>query len=54
MTRNKEKFIYFTIINGGDNAKEKVVGKGISKHPYYFIDYVSPVKGLRHDLLSIS
>ena len=57
---NKDKFISFTTINGGkvtfgDNSKGKVVGKGkVGRMSYCFIDDVLLVKGLKHNLLSIS
>ena len=60
MTRNKDKFISLIIINGGkvnfgDNAKGKVIGKGkVGKMPHCFIDDILLVKGLKHNLLSIS
>ena len=48
MIRNKDKFIFFTTIKGGevmfgDNAKGKVVGKGKLL-----------VEGLKHNLLTKS
>ena len=60
MTRNIDKFISLKIINSeqvtfGDNAKEKVVGKGkIGILPNCFINNVLLVEGLKHNLLSIS
>ena len=60
MTRDKDKFISLTTINGGkvtfsDNAKGKAIGKGnIGRLLNYFIDDVLLVKGLKHILLSIS
>ena len=60
MTRKIEKFISVITINGGkvtfsDNAKGKVVGKGkVGIITNYFINDVLLVKGLKHNLLSIS
>ena len=60
MTRNKDKFIFLTTINGGkvtfaNNAKGKVMGKvKVGKLPHYFIHDVLLVKRLKHNLLSIS
>ena len=60
MIRNKEKLISYTNINSGkvtfrDNAKGKIVGKvKEGRVPNCFIDDVLLVKGLKHNLLSIS
>ena len=60
MTKNKDKFISLTAINGvkvafGDNAKGNVVGKGkVGKMAHCFINDVLLVEGLKHNLLSIS
>ena len=60
MMGNKNKFISLIIINGGkvtfsDNAKGKVVSKGkVDRMSICFIDDVLLVKGLKHNLLSIS
>ena len=60
MTRNKDKFISLTALNGGkvtfgDNAKGKVVSKGkVGSMPNCFINDALLVKGLKHNLLSTS
>ena len=60
MSRNKDKFISVTPINAGkvtsgDNSKGKVVGKGKGgKMPHSFTDEMLFVRGLKHNLLSIS
>ena len=57
---DKDKFISPTTINKGkvtfgDNANGKVVGKGkVGRMPYWFINNVLLVEGLKHNLLSIS
>ena len=58
MTRNKDKLISFTTMNGGkvtfrDNSKGKVIGK-VRELSNYFIDDVVLVEGLKHKLVSIS
>ena len=60
MTGDKTKFLSLKSIDGGqvtfgDNAKGKVIGKGkIGKSEYHCIEDVLLVKGLKHNLLSIS
>ena len=60
MTGNRNKFISFTPINEdtvtfGGNAKNKVTSKGIvGKLPNSYIDDVLYMKGLNHNLLSMS
>ena len=60
MTGDKSKFLSLTPIEGGqvtfgDNSKGKVIGKGrVGKSPNLYIDNVLLVKGLKHNLLSIS
>ena len=57
---DKSKFLSFTPIEGGhvtfgDNSNGKVIGKGrIGKSPNLYTDNVLFVKGLKHNLLSIS
>ena len=60
MTDEKNLFLDFTPKDGGsvmfgDNAKGKVVGRGIVKQPHSTtIRNVLLVDGLKHNLLSIS
>ena len=60
MTKDKTKFLFLTPINGGKdtfgkNAQGKVIDKvRVSKFPNLCIDGVLFVKGLEHNLHSIS
>ena len=60
MIGDKSKFLLLTSINGGHvtfkvNAKEKVIGKGrVGKNDHSCVEDVLLVKGLKHNLLSIS
>ena len=60
MTSDKTKFLSLMNIDRGqvtfgDNAKGKVIGKGkIEKSEHHYIEDVLLVKGLKHNLLSIS
>ena len=60
MTGDKSKFLSLTALHNGsvtfgDNKKGKIIGIGkIGKSPTHSIDNVYLVKGLKHNLLSIS
>ena len=60
MIGDKSKFLSLISINGrhvtfGDNARGKVIGKGrVRKSEHAYIEDVLLIKGLKHNLLSIS